>query len=978
MRKAASGCLAVVTGVLTAVAGLIPANGASAAAAPTPLPSPVHDVAAFDTGHAVRLTWTNPATRFAGVIVRYQPGGRAPASPADGTSVTPRQRSATHVALAGLTPGTRYSAAVWTYNARHDYSRRAITRFTTASAPVSDATISGTVTDRIGHPLENVQVFIETFDATEHGATATDANGHYSLAVAPGGYYVGFDGGLATGGTSDATGYIGDTTSVDGLAPGESRTGVDASLAPGAAIVGRVSDLDGHPLAGVVPNLQFASPYVNTTTSTSFAFFALFGPNATNPSAVNGTFTIKGLPASAAQVCLDPTLGPVTGGDSDLVGYVPRCTSRVVVTQVNRVRDIADVTLAGNSGGVLTGVVLDQSGLPVAGAFVDAEKLSRGGLRFAGSYDYTDASGRYRFAVPAGRYQVCASPEAGDVVDGGVNGTDACGRTPVDVTVGHVASADIQLSPAGAVAGRIVGPDGQPVADAFVDVRSANRRIHSFGEAVTDVSGYYRATGLTAGAYFACVDPPPIPSDTYPTGIAQGCVRRTSPVDVRIGLTRLGLDGRLGVGGAVSGQITDDSGSPTSDALVDVMSLGGRFGWEVGVDPDGSYLVAGLPSGRYRVCATWIPPFDTDGVFFGFGFVDECRTPIVQINAGQTTAGVNRSVATGGSVTVSVRDANGQPVAGVDVAALSRCPRNAYCSTIPLFRPQRQVSVDESEVTSVDGIARLHGLRPGQYAICLFGYYAATAVNSSPTGYPDSCAGHTYNVTVANHETTTVHRQLGIAGAVSGSVTDAAGHPLSHVRISVSNAATSDYVDPNDFGDYVPAGPAADAVTDTNGHFTIRGVTPGEQTVCFNARHARGASTTGYVDTCVGGDDPSSATPVDIEPGQRTSVHVSLAAGAAISGAVTDTRGHPLRADVYAIDLAGGGWITTAHRDGTYRIPRLAAGTYEVCFIEYRYRSQCYDHVFWPDRHLPANARKLVLTPGDDRRGIDATLHKLS
>lgn len=973
---------ALISAVLAAASLASVAAAEVASAAPGTPPGPVHDALAFDTGHGVRLSWTNPTTPFAGVAVRYAEGGKAPADPASGTAVALASPTAHSARLPDLTPGARYSVALWTYDMSEQYSGRSILRFTTLPAPEAAATVSGTVTDRKGHALANVHVYTETFGATEQAGTTTDDAGHYVLTIPPGNYYIGFDGALATGGNSDASGYQGDFATVEALAGGETRSGVDAKLDPGAAITGRVTDAAGNPLAGVVPTATPAQPYVNVTDS-AFAVFEYFGPTATRPSAADGSFAIKGLPASAVQVCLDPTAGGVTGGGSDRLGYAGRCTNRVTITRTGRPVRVSDVPLAGNSGGVLTGVVTDQSGAPVADAFVYAQSIEPDAGYADSGTAITAADGSYRIAVPAGRYSVCADPGSG--APGKVGGTAICAAEPVHVRSGQLASADLRLGPAGAAAGRILGPGGAPAAFAAVSIEPVHQRSGTYSGTTTDASGYFRVTGLAPGDYRACAYAFASASDTQPTGLAPKCTDRNSPLPVRVGITTLGFDATLSVGGAISGVVSDDLGAPLTDVLVEADQLLGRLGnigfeGDAFVAPDGSYTITGLPAGTYLVCPLWLPGNGSSFALSGFG--EPCAHPSrVNVTAGATTTGVKLVVATGGSLDVTIRNSRHQPIAGVNVAALRPCPHpfRDNCTQIPLFGAHRWTGVAASAVTGPDGTATLTGLRPGNYALCAFAYYGATAKSDSPTGYADSCGSATFDVGVNDHATTTVTRELSEAGAVTGTVTDSEGNPLSGAAVSVSHAATSDYVDPQEYFPSDGFGPAADVITDADGHFTIHGVQPGEQTVCVDAQRASGGvSTTGYLDACFGGDRLSTAAPVDVQAGQSSQVLITLPTAVAISGRITTADGRfPRFAAALILRSLRQGSFVAVDATGRYRAEGLAPGTYRVCFLSLRYRAQCYHAVPWNGRGpLPSAAVHIVLAAGEERKHVDAVLHR--
>jgi Carboxypeptidase regulatory-like domain len=972
MWNARSACLAVATAALTAGSGLLPVTEVSARTAPVPPTGRVQNVVPFDTGHGIRLTWTNPIASFAGVTVRYAPGRIAPADPTAGIGVALRSARATNARLTGLAPGTRYSVAIWAYNTAHVYAGPSITRFTTLPMPEPDATISGTVTDSHHHPLQGVQVYEETYTSTDRGGTTTDANGGYSLTVHPGSYYVIFDGGLASGGNSDATGYVGRVVDLT-LSGGEGRTGVDASLEPGAAISGRVTDAAGQPLAGVIPNAIPVLPYVDITGSSVLFSFA-FGASAAEPSDADGRFVLKGMPATPLQICLDPTLRTVTGGDSDRLGYVGRCATRAVIARTRRTAHAADTQIAGERGGVITGAVTDAGGNAVAGAFVYATALGRTAYTQRG-YGYTGADGTYRIHVAAGRYELCVDQEEASEAPG------TCGPQ-VHVGRDQIVTADIRLPRGGALAGVITGPDHQAVSGALVLVSKRHDPDASGALAETDRAGRYYAPGLTPGDYRVCVEGGE-PSASVPTGMKRKCIK--AAFAVHVGLTRLGVDIALARGGAISGRLTDDLGASYEFPFIYVIPVRGA-GWgdyTETVRDDGSYVIGGLSAGKYEVCFD-TADFTTIGAHgcYGSSPGHPYRGKAVSVDVGRITTGIDIQLSAGGSITVDVHDRQGHPIGGVDVTAVAPCDvLDDACTTLPLFGRNRNISVDATDTTDSNGTVTLRGLAPGDHAICLFAYYGATATKDSPTGYANSCDGDTYDITVTNHQTTSVSRQLDAAGEVTGTVVDTTGRPLAGVRVTVSNGPATDYLDPSEAA-YVDdlGGPATDAVTDAHGRYSIHGIPAGDQIICFDADNARGgSSTTGYLDSCVGGSTPRTATPVQIIGGQVTSgVGSTLVSGAAISGAVVNRDGHRVPASVYVVNAAGRTVrVAGTGRRGTYRISRLTAGTYRVCFSVYRYRGQCFDDIAWDGRRpLPGRAARIVLTAGVEQKHIDAIAYR--
>ena len=971
------GALSVIGGLLPAVATASPAGALSSAATAT-RPGPVSNLGAFEIGHVVRLTWAYPANPVAGVTVRYAQGRRAPASPTDGTPVPLSAPAPSSARLTGLLSRTTYSAAVWTFDAAHHYSRRATSRFTTLAGPPASATISGTITDTDDHPLANVQVYVETINGTLGDGAHTDAAGNYTITVQAGDYYLGFDGALATGGNSDATGYIGDSVT-ETVHEGDNLTGVDATLHPGAAITGRVSDIAGNPLAGVVPNAIPVIPYVQVS-GLSVAY--LFGPSITRPSAENGTFSIRGLPHVPLRVCLDPTLDPVTGGTSDRGGYAGRCSSRAVIPSIGGSLDVGDTVLAAARGGVISGSVQDFAGRPVADAFVLAEPVGSDASYDVPRYAFSRSDGSYRIAVKPGRYRVCADPPT---TSEGLGGTQTC--APATVTTGGHVSLSLRLGRAGGIAGRVLDPNGRPLADVEVTVEPADPRSDSYGLARTDANGQFEATGLDTGGYFVCFVPDPVTTTDFPTGIAPRC-DLTKQVRVIVGAVRLGINARLGVGGAVTGRVTDDLGAPMPDTDITFVYVDSRlFSTTADVAPDGSYTIAGLPTGQYHVCADAFSKSNLSGDItrcYGGPPGDPFSGTRVTVTAGETTSGIDIALQPGGSLETTVRDESGQPIGGVNVAVVAPCDSNTgFCGGgLPLFGHRRDSTVVASDVTDADGTVTIDGLPGGQYAVCALAYYGTTSSGGSPSGYVDSCGGTTFDVDVVDHETTTVDRELTQAGRVVGTITDAQGRPLAGVRVTVSHSGASDYgAFPGDAG--LPAevaGPISDTFTDSNGHFVIHGVQPGEQTVCVDASAVtNGASRTGYVDACVGGPTRKTASPVQVDAGRSTVVHLSLDAAVAISGSVTTASGRG--AGVLAIAFNAHGRVVdvvpTRH-DGGYRMQGLVADTYFVCFYGLgRYQNECFNDVRWSGRrHVPGAAKPITLSPGQERRHVDAVLRK--
>jgi hypothetical protein len=203
------------------------------------------------------------------------------------------------------------------------------------------------------------------------------------------------------------------------------------------------------------------------------------------------------------------------------------------------------------------------------------------------------------------------------------------------------------------------------------------------------------------------------------------------------------------------------------------------------------------------------------------------------------------------------------------------------------------------------------------------------------------------------------------AGAVSGTVTDRAGHPLSHVRVRVSGAAADDY--PNYFGG---DGLSAYSYTDDRGRYTVRSVQPGKQTVCFRGGAARPHNDTGgYFDQCFGGPPGkrSGGTAVTVTANATTTADIALTSAAAVVGRITDTHGHAVRDAIVVVFRTTGRAVlgeTLVRADGRYDVRRLPTGGVVVCVVPPApYQARCYRRVVWRDVYLYPPISKATPVP---------------
>ncbi len=843
-------------------------------------------------------------------------------------------------------------------------------------------TISGTVTDAGGthHALGNVGVTLQSSRRGIFRSTTTDATGHYAFdgLRASTDYHVCFEGAAATGGSSDATGYVtachaqNTRTGEPGDIPVPASTTVtiNRALLTGAAISGTVTD-DTAAHAALAGVRVSASPLDDAWQSVRSV-----------QTTAGGTYVIKGLRAGSFRVCFSANgvAGPGT------TGYVDECWNNVpdfaagtpvVVTTGTKTGINAALAVAG----AISGTVTDALGAPIGGI----------GVSVSGeSFDFvvTATNGTWKASgLRAGTdYRVCFT-DSGNSTGGAGAATgylDECWNnqpsgsagTPVSVTAGTThTNVNAQLAAGGRVTGTVTNGAAAPVQGVFVYVSGSGSGFS--GSAVTASNGTYSVRSLPAGTdYQVCFDAQSA-AGAPATGYAPECWNdkvpgtTPTPVTVTAGGTAANVNATLAAGGQVTGTVRNAGGTTPvlGGVRVSVSSNTTDVFLSATTASNGTYAVRGLPTGTdYRVC------FDGSNGFGGandvLGYVDQCwnnqssgtATP-VSVTGGATTPGINASLVTAGAVSGTVTQAGtGALLAGVRVTVRSNT-----------------TFANESAVTNVDGKYTVNVLpAAANYTVCFSQGYGATGGTNDLRGYADQCwnnqppQGTPTPVAVATGGTTTgINAALAAAGAITGTVTDPVAAPVGNVYVSVRSGTTT----------------LSSVRTRPDGTYFIGGVPAGTTwKVCFDASFATGGagSTLGYVDECWNNQPTqATATPVTVTAAVTTpGISASLAVAGGISGTVTTaTGGTPLAdVDVRVQSSATGTFqFASTAANGTWSATGLPAGTdYTVCFSgadatggtsTTGYVDQC-----WNNKPTSATADKVAVTLGSMRSGVNAAL----
>ena len=310
---------------------------------------------------------------------------------------------------------------------------------------------------------------------------------------------------------------------------------------------------------------------------------------------------------------------------------------------------------------------------------------------------------------------------------------------------------------------------------------------------------------------------------------------------------------------------------------------------------------------------------------------------------------------TGGITGQVTESGTGKPLAGVLVSA--------YLSS------QGEVRV----LTDPTGHYFLPALTAGSWYVC---YQAdqpglpPTTGGSSATGYQQACQG-VYIPVTAGQVSTGIVSALAHGGAITGRVTDAAGHPLAGIVVQ----SAIGYNGVSDTG----------VRTGADGGYRLAGLGEADWKICFDATGYPAPG--GLLHQCYLTTDATYSQPYSqagtfvavTKDHTAAGVDGQLHPGAAVSGRVTDPDGHPVPGIVVdPLPTSAPFTSTTTRADGSYLFTGLPPGAYSLCFYPYlsssapaaarTYDRQCYQQSF------PYGAANLTLTAGHQLAGIDAHL----
>lgn len=471
------------------------------------------------------------------------------------------------------------------------------------------------------------------------------------------------------------------------------------------------------------------------------------------------------------------------------------------------------------------------------------------------------------------------------------------------------AATTVAATHGGQVAGVVTSSSGQALPGICVAVTSENGFAGTFTH--TSKNGHYLTGRLPSGGYvvvfsLGCGNNGNWQVEVY----NEASINKPTIVGIRRGKVTGGINGRLKLGGEITGTTTNKSGARLSDICVEPVGSAAFNNFEalyvLAVSDRGTYQLHGLPAGSYRLemspCGLSASPYAS---VWWPGKPSARSAKSIHVKVGQTVAHINEVMPVGGVISGTVTNQSNAPVKGI-------C---ALVYPVGSLSSSQGITLGGSgiPVTNAAGQYKIIGLDPGSYQV-QFQLGCGNSGNYLTTDYPGKIKLNYGQVAGG------INAQLLTGATLSGTVTGAAtDKPVKGVCVYLSGGAKTDYYNPpqttNAAGAYsfdqMPAGT----------YYTI--FVPG----CGNAGSY---APQGY-------DNSSVFVPQVINVSTAgesvTNINAALQPGATVTGTVDGQGGRKLTG--MCVDAASpttGVDFEGISRDGSYSISNMLPGEYEVGF----------------------------------------------
>jgi hypothetical protein len=607
------------------------------------------------------------------------------------------------------------------------------------AAPAAQAgTITGTVTNAAGDPAGSVSVeALHSPDANVTLAVQTAANGTYSLSNLPAGpYWVRFGRGHATLATEHYDNAVARTGAQLVNVPASGTiAGIDATLSAYPKVSGTVTGPSG-PLTGVRVTVESNTSQHTATTGTDGSYSI----TVRDPDAAQRSYKIHFQAPTGTQFVDEWHSNKLLQAQGNQISLALGSTTTID----------AQLALGGNIAGRVTdpdGVAFDVSSIHVRGVGNNYVR------EIVAAADGTWSTP----GIPAGNYTVVFDVFQRTPLNSMTlyydDKPDEDSADLVEVRSGQITPGiDAEIPRRGGIQGKVTGEGGGPWQSVPVEVYKPDGTL--VAETLTLAGGTYEFRSLLPGSYRVHFAPELRAGARWYD--AKPTLESSDPVTVNAGAYTTGIDAQL-TGGAIAGTVKRSNGAPSGFGDVDVYDEHGAHVAHAWLLDNGTYRIAGLLPGRYRV------HFDVGGTEPEFHHNKATLAAADPVTVNHSEVTVNAVLDEGVVFEGTVRLDNGQLANGAFVQAIET-------SGLP---------TGSGSTTGPDGRYRISGLLPGTYKLRFGGGNGLTEYHHDKRSL---AAADT--LTASDGEHFTINAELTRYGIVQGVVRAAeTGNAISGAKV---------------------------------------------------------------------------------------------------------------------------------------------------------------------------------------------------